>query len=127
MTLLEEIQAKCSVELIASRDHKAIADAVNVGRTRPQPTAIGKGTIVGVLGLAKGNAFLDVIDSHPDYRHVKDVIKNESFDMSLTASKEGVDAMVPAVLTQIDADALKALGEVPNPVSIIEIAQTLES
>lgn len=34
MTLLEEIQAKCSPELIASRDDVAISAAVNVGRTR---------------------------------------------------------------------------------------------
>jgi len=121
MTLLNEIQSKCSAELIASRDHVAIAAAVNVGRTRATPTAIGKGTILGVLGLAAGNAFLDVIDTVPDFRHIKDVIKSSNFDVSLQVSQDGIDAMVPAVLTQVEADALKALGKVPNQITEFDV------
>lgn len=121
MTLLAEIQAKCTPEIIASHDYQAIADVVNAGRFRAAPTAIGKGTILGVLGLSAGNAFLDVIDTVPDFRHVKDVIKSSNFDVSLQVSQDGIDAMVPAVLTQIEADALKALGKVPDPVSIHEL------
>ena len=34
MTLLDEIKAKCSPELLASRDSDAIAAAVNIGRVR---------------------------------------------------------------------------------------------
>lgn len=34
MTLLEEIKAKCSPELLATRDSQAIADKVNQGRTK---------------------------------------------------------------------------------------------
>ena len=117
MSLLDEITLKCSAELIASRDHQAIAEAVSVGRTRPQTTAIGKGTIIGVLGMAAGNAFLDVIDTAPDYRHVKDIIKSSLFDVSLPVSQYGIDAMVPAVLTQAEADALKSLGQVVDPVT----------
>lgn len=121
MTLLQEIQTKCSPELIASRDHGAIAAAVSEGRTRATPTAIGKGTILGVLDLAAGNAFLDVIDTVPDFRHVKDVIKSSNFDVSLQVSQDGIDAMVPAVLTQVEADALKALGKAPNPITEFDV------
>ena len=125
MALLEEIQLKCDAALIASRDYQTIADAVNVGRVRANPTAIGKGTIIGVLGMAAGNAFLDVIDTAADYRHVKDIIKASLFDVSLPVSQYGIDAMVPAVLTQIEANALKALGQVPDPVSASRIATAM--
>ena len=106
--------------LLAAGDYQAIADTVNSGRTKPQSTAIGKGTIIGVLGLAAGNAFLDVIDNVPDYRHVKDIIRDGAFDVSLPVSQYGIDAMVPAVLMQEEADALKALGTVPDPVTAAE-------
>lgn len=50
MTLLDEITAKCSPELIASGNTVAIAAAVSAGRTKPVKTAIGAGTIMSVLG-----------------------------------------------------------------------------
>lgn len=127
MTLLAEIQAKCTPELIASHDYQAIADVVNAGRFRAATTAIGKGTILGVLGLAAGNAFLDVIDTVPDLRHVKDVIKSSNFDVSLQVSQDGIDAMVPTVLTQMEADALKALGKTADPVSAADAELALKN
>ena len=117
--LYDDIQA-LDPALIASRDFAAIADALSAGRVKAQPTAIGKGTIIGVLGMTVGNAFLDVIDNVADYRHIKDVIRAGVFDVSLEASKFGIDAMVPAVITQEQADALKALGTTPDPVTAAE-------
>ena len=124
MSLYTQIQA-LDPALVASGDYQAIADALNSGRTKPQSTAIGKGTIIGVLGMAAGNAFLDVIDNEPNYRHIKDIIKNESFDVSLPVSQGGIDAMVPAVLTQEQADALKALGTVPDTVTAAQVASVM--
>ena len=124
MSLLNQINL-LDASLRNSTDYEAIAAALNVGRTKPRATAIGKGTIIGVLTLPVGNAFLDVIDNHPDYRHIKDVIKNESFDVSLEESKMGIDAMVPAVLTQEQADSLKALGTVPDTVSAAQVASVM--
>lgn len=126
MTLLDEIKAKCSTELLASGDHQAIADAVNVGRVKPQPTRIGEGKILEVLGLAAGNAFLDVIDNVPDFRHVKKIVARGDFDMSTAVSQAGVDGMVPVgVLTQEQADLLKALGMTPDPISEFDVRRTL--
>lgn len=126
MTLLQEIQSKCTPELIASGEHGEIAALVSVGRTRPQKTEIGKGTILATLGIATGNAFLDVIDTVPDYRHVKTIIQNGLFDMSLAVSVGGVQALVPAVLTQAEADSLIALGVAPAPVSVAEVIEALK-
>jgi len=124
MTLYAEIQS-LSPALVASKDYQAIADALSVGRVKAIPTAIGKGTIIGVLGMTVGNAFLDVIDNVPDYRHIKDVIRAGVFDVSLEASKFGIDAMVPAVIAQEQADSLKALGTVPDTVTAAQVASVM--
>ena len=126
MTLFDEIKT-LDAGLVDSRDYKAIADALSAGRTKPQATAIGKGTIIGVLGMAVGNAFLDVIDNVPDYRHIKDVIRAGVFDVSLEASKFGIDAMVPGVLTQAEANALKALGTAPDPVTAAQVEVAMKN
>lgn len=125
MTLLEEIQAACTPEEIASAEHGLIAGKVSVGRTRAQRTNIGEGTILDVLGLTTGNSFLDVINSVPDFRHVKKIIGRGDFDMSTATSVAGVQALVPGVLTQPEADALIALGRVPAPVSVQEVITAL--
>lgn len=69
---------------------------------------------------------MDVINTVPDFRHVKKIIARGDFDMSTAVSQEGVQAMVPAVLTQEQADALKALGTVPAPVSVQEVIDALK-
>jgi predicted LPLAT superfamily acyltransferase len=124
MTLLEEIQAG-GFDL-ANRDDGAIAAALSVGRTKLVKTSIGEGTILATLGLAAGNAFLDVIDAHPDFRHVKKIVARGEFDMSSPVSQAGVDGMVPAVLTQEQADALKNLAVVPDVISANDVARALE-
>lgn len=117
MVTLAEIQQKCTLEEIAAGDFHVIAEKVNVGRTIPKKTSIGEGTILEVLGITAGNAFLDVIDTVPDYRHVKKIIARGDFDMSTAISQAGVQALVPAVLTQEQADALMNLGKEPSTVS----------
>lgn len=107
-------------------DHGAIAAALSVGRTKLVTTAIGEGAILATLGLEAGNAFLDVIDAHPDFRHVKKIIARGEFDMSSPVSQAGVQGMVPAVLTQEQADALKALAVVPDPVTPVDVQRVLD-
>ena len=121
MTLLEEIQAKCTVEELASQDTFLIAAKVSLGRTKPAKTRIGEGTILDVLGVPVGNSFLDVINSVADYRYVKNIILRGEFDLSLASSQTGVQALVPSVLTQEQADALKALGKAPDPVQELAV------
>ena len=117
MTLLEEIQAKCSPELIASRDHQAIADAVSLGRTQPSGLLIGKGRVIEVLGLEAANAFIDVIDNLADFRHVKGLLASGTLCISSPLVLATVQGFVPGVLTQEQADALMALGSINDTVS----------
>ena len=63
MTLLDEIKAKCSPELLAGQDADAIAAAVNVGRTRIVPSLGGIGAVMETLGAVDGPLVLDALDS----------------------------------------------------------------
>ena len=127
MGLLEEIQAKCTPELIASRDFDAIATQVNIGRVKFQKTEIGEGGIVAAIGdLAAANTFLDVINSAPDFRHIKKVVSRGAFDLGEQMAQTAVQAMVAGgVLNQSQADALKALGLIPDPVTVREVNMAL--
>jgi hypothetical protein len=111
---------------LQNRDDGAIAAALSVGRTKIVPTEIGKGRILATLGLATGNALLDVIDTAPDFRHVKQLVENGWLDIGSDLSRASLDALVPAVLTQVEADTLKALAEVPDPVTPQDVAKALE-
>ena len=129
MTLLAEIQSKCSAELIASRDFDAIAAAVNVGRTRYRKTELGDGSIIAAIGdLNAANAFLDVVKSTSPtspFRHVKDVIFRGAFDMGDLMAQASVQSMVPAILTQEQADNLKALGVEPDHVTAQQVSDAM--
>lgn len=125
MKLKDEIASKCSAELIASGDYQAIADAVNVGRVRATHTEIGNGKILETLGLATGNALLDLINTEPDFRHVKPLVEQGRLDISSALVQATVNSLVPTLLTQAEADALLALGYAPDIVSPALVASAL--
>lgn len=115
-TLLEEIKAKCTPEQIASRDDGAIAAQISMGRKKRNAREIGNGTILEVLGLEVGNALLDVINTVPDFRHVKPLVDQGRLLVGSQLVQTTVQSLVPAVLTKEQADALCALGWDPDPV-----------
>jgi hypothetical protein len=125
MTLLEEINSKCSPELIASKDYQALADIVNTGRQRLSNMDIGNGWVLETLGLTVGNALLDAIHANPEFRHVKVLLDQSRLNISSPLVQATLDAFVPSVLTQAQADSLKALGYVPDLVSPATIYSAL--
>lgn len=126
MTLLEEITAKCPPELLAAKEHGQIAALVSAGRTKPSGLQVGKGTILETIGLAAGNAFLDVIDTQPDFRHVRELVAEGRLIISSPLVTATIQSFVPAVLTQAQANALLALATVPAPVSVQEVITAME-
>lgn len=118
MTLLEEIQSKCSAEQIAERNFHIIAATVNVGRTIPNGREIGNGTILATLGLAKGNTVLDLIRADPAYKYVTPLLDQGRLiasDPLVASAVAGLQAA--GVLTQSEADKLAALGHDPSTVT----------
>ena len=106
--------------LLALHDTQAIAAALPP-RVTTQYTEIGKGKIISAIGLQAANAVLDVIDTHPDYRHIKQLVENGWLDIGSVLARASLDAMVPAVITGEQAAAVKALGEVSMPVDEYEV------
>lgn len=120
--LKSEISARCGAALIASGDTQAIADALNVGRKRPNKNReIGNGTILETIGLTAGNALLDVINNAPDFRHVKPLVEQGRLLIGSPLVQATVQSLVGTVLTQGQADALCALGFEPDPVSELDV------
>ena len=119
MALRDEILA-LDPALLALHDTQAIAAALPP-RVATQYIEIGKGKIISAIGLQAANAVLDVIDTHPDYRHVKQLVENGWLDIGSAIARQSIDALVPAVITAEQAAAVKALGELHHPVDEFEV------
>lgn len=120
MTLLTQIQA-LDPALLAGQDTAAIAAALSVDRTRPSGVEVGNGLVLETLGITAGNAFLDVIYNVPDFRHVRPLVEQGRLNISSPLVQATIQSLVPAVLTQPEADALCNLGCVPDPVDELTV------
>ena len=124
MALYDEIIAG-GFDLL-NRDDGAIAAALSVGRTKLVPTEIGNGTILEAIGLTAGNALLDVLNTAPDFRYVKPLLEQGRLRVDSALVRATLDMLVPSVLTQVQADALKNLAVKPDLVSAQDVARALE-
>lgn len=112
---------------LANRDDGAIAAALSAGRTKTVSTEIGNGMVLATLGLASGNALLDAIYNTPDFRYVKPLLEQGRLDISTPLAAGALDGLAGAgVITQAEADALKALAVQPDPVTANDVAKALE-
>lgn len=112
--------------LAAAGDTQGIADVLSVGRTKFVPTEIGNGTILEVLGLAKGNALIDLINTHTDFRHVKPLVEQGRLRLDTVLVRATLQSLVPAVLTQGEADALVSRATTLDPVTHTEVGAALQ-
>lgn len=121
MTLRDEILA-LDPALLATRDDAAIAAAASAGRTRLVKTEIGNGLILETIGLASGNTLLDFLASQEDFRHVRPLLEQGRLDVSSTLVRGALDGFAQGgVITQAEADALKALAEQPDPITEYDV------
>lgn len=125
MALLDEINAACTPQEISEGNYHVIAAKVSAGRVKLVPMEVGTGTILEILGLASGNALLDVIYNSPDFKYVKPLVEQGRLRLDSAMVRLTLDALVPSVLTAEQANALKAHAEQPNPVSWQECASAL--
>lgn len=146
MTLLEEIQAKCSPELLASRDCAAITAAFNAGRKRiEQPHFVGDGTVSNALGRPAGplfvlwlqraaaaapapDALIEVQASYAEIAQACRLLLEGKLDVGLPIVRSGIDGLVGASpLTQEQADVIKTLALVDDPVSEMDVRRAIWS
>lgn len=135
MTLIEEIQAKCDPALLVHpRNDYAIWQVVNVGRTRSGPVSRNSFAIwCGETGL---RAVIEDVatDKASPLRSIallcKDVLAGgpDILDFSVAGNVAMLQAWVAAgAITQQQADALVALGAVPDQVTLDEIGRVLNA
>lgn len=130
MTLLDEIKAKCSPELLESRDSTSIAAAVNVGRTRIAPRLGGIGAVMETLGAVDGPLVLDALDSLkatlPAVRWGWVLLERGELDFGSTVTRQLIDGLVMGgVMTEAQGLAIKALAEQPDPVTEFDVRRAI--
>jgi len=115
MALIDDILA-LPAELRAMQDTQAIADALPPVVTI-RACEIGKGKVIGTIGLVAGNTLLDIIDNVADFRHVKQLVANGWLDVGDALTR----AMIDQVCTPEDGAALKALAEISMPIDEMDV------
>ena len=116
MSLLEEIQAKCTPGQIAAGDFHVIADLVSIGRIKAISKQAGIGTVLETLGPANGSAFLDSLEAMsatvPAVKWAMKLVDRGELDFGAASTRAMIDQLLPPDV----AAALKAVAEVPDPV-----------
>ena len=132
MTLLEEIRAKCSSELLARGDVHAIANTASIGRVR-----VGQVDRADFAMWAAVNGMRSKIEDHAANSQsplrdaalaCRDLIQGaaNSIDFSLTPNQTMLGAWVQVgALTQAQADTLLALATRPAPITEFDVRCTL--
>ena len=104
---------------------QAIADAISVNRKKTVPTEVGNGTILEVLGLSVGHALLDVINTVPDFRHVKPLVEQGRLRLDSPLTIQALQSLVPSVLTETQAQALISRATVDDKVTHTQVGIAL--
>ena len=119
--LKAEILAKCPKEVLDRGNYHEIADVVSEGRVSTKETLVGFGTILDVLGPRAGalalDAFESLVPTVPEVKWTLKLLDKSNLDLGLSSTRMQLDQLVPAILTQEQANALKALAEIPQPVT----------
>lgn len=108
--------------LADARDVDALVAALSAGRTRFVAREVGNGTVLEVLGLSVGNALLDLIQTHPAYRHVRPLLEQGRLRVDSAMVRGTMQQLVGSQIAsgvtfeQQHADALVSLAQVPDPV-----------
>lgn len=117
MTLIDDIRA-LPADLLATRDTAQIAAALPPV-SRLVPTEIGNGTVLETLGLAVGNALLDVLYNAPDFRYVKPLLEQGRLRIDAPSARAALDGIAAAGIAAgfgaAQAEALKALADAVTP------------
>lgn len=124
----DAIGASPALQALATAGNLAgVAAALSEGRTRPTDAEIGNGLLLETLGIERGNALLDLIAADDTLRHVRPLLEQGRLRVSSALVAAWLQDLVQATtLTQAEADAVLALGRVPDPIDWRAVAAALE-
>lgn len=126
----EEIRAAFAADAALAQmipDWQGIADILSAGRTKFVSALAGKGDVITLIGFEVGNAFCDVVDANPNFRHVKHLLEAGRMDVGLLITRGMIQSMVGIELaegvtfTQDHANALYSIAVQPDPVNEYDI------
>ena len=100
-------------------DTQAIADALSGRETYKVPFEIGAGGILATLGLERGNALLDAIQSTPAFRHAWPMLEQGRLDLSSPLVDEALGSLVSAEVITMD-EKLALINLCLRPVEVPE-------
>lgn len=107
-------------------DTQAIADELSGRESYKVPFEIGAGGILATLGLERGNALLDAIQSTPGFRHVWPMIEQGRLDLSSPLVELGLDALVQSeVISSSEMQQLLSLCLRPIEVSEDDVKRAI--
>jgi hypothetical protein len=111
---------------LTHRNDGAIAAALSVGRVKTVPTTIGVGSVLVTLGVGVGTMVLDSIYGQPSLKYVAKLLDAGTLRVDLQVTKDSIQALVPAVLTQEQAASLINIAVVPDIVTTQQVTDALE-
>lgn len=121
MTLLEEIQAVCPLEMIQAAEHGEIAALVSAGRTKVVPTLGGIGLVMEALGPVDGAALLDGLEAQavsiPALKWAFTLINRGDLDFGSASTR----AMITMLIDEPARTALLNVAQVPNPITEFDV------
>jgi hypothetical protein len=94
-------------------------------RTKASNAVIGNGSVLVTLGVADGNTFLDAINNNANFRYVKPLLEQGRLEIGSALVQATVRSMVPAAISQENADKLCALGVDSWPYTAAEMHEAL--
>lgn len=112
--------------LLLDRNDVEIAAILSVGRVATAHTEIGNGLILATIGLTSGNTLLDYLATDATFRHVRPLLEQGRLDVGSALVRGALDQFAAeGVITQAEANALKALAETPNPIQYNAVSDAL--
>lgn len=112
------------------RNDGYIADQLSIGRVKLVTTKIGISDVLRVLGPDAGTTFLDSLESaattNPLIKWTLVLLNNNDLDISLSITRDKLDAFVGTLLTSEQAALLKSLAEVPDNITVEQVTKAFE-
>ncbi|HRD68281.1 MAG TPA: hypothetical protein PKY50_19295 [Candidatus Competibacter sp.] len=124
----------------APADDQAIAAILTPGRTTPGDALISDGDVAIALGIPAGPLFLYQLEQaanaptgqsaqeiaiHAVARQAWRSIQRGDFKIGNLTVRAAIDAMIGTLLTADQATAIKALAEIPAPVTAAEVSRAM--
>ena len=126
MITLNEIQATG----ISLTDHKAIADALSIGRTKIATAPIGVGTVLAVMAPIGGD-FLNTLETlgstDANVKWALKMIEQGTFDVGHPVTRAQLEVFASIVPSMAEGvSKLLAVAVVQDPISINEVSAVIE-